>query len=81
MERARARIRELGGLEATNSYVRFYLALVGALEWDMVPAVPPELMLLPELVSYQHLRDVFVDARHRDSADHSVCAQAAVEIA
>ena len=25
----------------------FYLALVGAVGWDMVPAVPPELMLLP----------------------------------
>ena len=47
MERARARVQELGGLEATNSYTRFYLALVGAVGWDMVPAVPPELMLLP----------------------------------
>jgi squalene-hopene/tetraprenyl-beta-curcumene cyclase len=27
--------------------VRFYLALVGALGWEMVPAIPPELMLLP----------------------------------
>ncbi len=47
MERARARVLELGGLEATNSYTRFYLALVGAVAWDMVPAIPPELMLLP----------------------------------
>ncbi|MBZ5644908.1 MAG: squalene--hopene cyclase [Acidobacteriia bacterium] len=45
--RARARIHELGGLEASNSYTRLYLALVGAVGWDMVPAVPPELMLLP----------------------------------
>ena len=37
----------LGGLEATNSYTRFYLALVGVVGWDMVPAVPPELLLLP----------------------------------
>jgi squalene-hopene/tetraprenyl-beta-curcumene cyclase len=37
----------LGGLEATNSYVRFYLAMVGALDWGLVPAIPPELMLLP----------------------------------
>ena len=48
MERTRIRIRELGGLEATNSYVRFYLALIGALGWEMVPAIPPELMLLPD---------------------------------
>ena len=47
MERARARVLQLGGLESTNSYTRFYLALVGAVVWEMVPAIPPELMLLP----------------------------------
>jgi squalene-hopene/tetraprenyl-beta-curcumene cyclase len=47
LERALARIHELGGLEATNSYVRFYLAMVGAIDWSFVPAIPPELMLLP----------------------------------
>ncbi|MHB8525252.1 MAG: squalene--hopene cyclase [Candidatus Acidiferrales bacterium] len=47
MERARAKIHELGGLEATNSYVRFYFAMVGAIGWNMVPAIPPELLLLP----------------------------------
>jgi squalene-hopene/tetraprenyl-beta-curcumene cyclase len=47
LERARAKIHELGGLEATNSYVRFYLAMVGAIDWSFVPAIPPELMLLP----------------------------------
>src|SRR5438093_1060979 len=36
-----------GGLERTNSFTRFYLALVGAIGWDLVPAVPPELMVLP----------------------------------
>ena len=40
-------IHELGGLERTNSFTRFYLALAGAIGWDMVPAVPPELMILP----------------------------------
>jgi squalene-hopene/tetraprenyl-beta-curcumene cyclase len=47
MGRARRRIHELGGLESTNSFTRFYLALVGMVDWDMVPAIPPELMLLP----------------------------------
>jgi squalene-hopene/tetraprenyl-beta-curcumene cyclase len=47
LQRARRRVHELGGLEASNSYTRLYLALVGAVGWDMVPAVPPELMLLP----------------------------------
>jgi len=40
-------VHRLGGLEHTNSYVRFYLALVGAVGWDLVPAILPELMLLP----------------------------------
>src|SRR6202051_3620533 len=47
LERARKRVHELGGLEASNSYTRLYLALAGAIGWEMVPAVPPELMLLP----------------------------------
>jgi squalene-hopene/tetraprenyl-beta-curcumene cyclase len=44
---ARETIHRLGGLEHSNSYVRFYLALVGSLGWELVPAIPPELMLLP----------------------------------
>ena len=47
MVRARQRIHELGGLERTNSFTRLYLALLGLIGWDMVPAVPPELMFLP----------------------------------
>ncbi len=47
LQNARKKIHELGGLEATNSYVRFYLAMVGALDWKLVPSIPPELMLLP----------------------------------
>src|ERR1700733_38002 len=34
LERARDKIRDLGGLEATNSYVRFYLAMSGAIDWS-----------------------------------------------
>src|SRR6202166_3505244 len=45
--RAARRVHELGGLESANSYTRLYLALVGAVGWNMVPAIPPELMLLP----------------------------------
>src|ERR1700693_4483461 len=47
MERARRRVHELGGLECINSFERFYLALVGALDWDAAPAIPPEFLLLP----------------------------------
>jgi squalene-hopene/tetraprenyl-beta-curcumene cyclase len=47
LQRALQRIHDLGGLESTNSYVRFYLAMVRAVDRSMVPAIPPELMLLP----------------------------------
>jgi squalene-hopene/tetraprenyl-beta-curcumene cyclase len=47
LAKARETIHRLGGLEHSNSYVRFYLALVGAVGWELVPAIPPELMLLP----------------------------------
>lgn len=51
MERARKKIHELGGLERTNSYVRFYLAMIGAIGWDMAPATPPEMMLIPTWIT------------------------------
>jgi squalene-hopene/tetraprenyl-beta-curcumene cyclase len=47
MARARCQIHDLGGVEATNSYTRLYLALGGALPWSYVPAIPPELILIP----------------------------------
>jgi squalene-hopene/tetraprenyl-beta-curcumene cyclase len=47
MVQARETVLRLGGLEKSNSYVRFYLALAGALGWEMVPAILPEMMLLP----------------------------------
>src|SRR5262250_272727 len=47
MVEARATVHRLGGVERSNSYVRFYLALAGALGWDLVPAILPEMMLLP----------------------------------
>jgi squalene-hopene/tetraprenyl-beta-curcumene cyclase len=47
MIRARDRALQLGGLERTNSFTRLYLALAGVIGWEMVPAIPPELMFLP----------------------------------
>jgi len=47
LAKARNVVHRLGGLERSNSYVRFYLALVGAVSWELVPAIPPEMMLLP----------------------------------
>ncbi len=47
MRRARAVICRLGGLDATNSFTRIYLAIFGQYPWERCPAVPPEIILLP----------------------------------
>ncbi|MFL6214876.1 MAG: squalene--hopene cyclase [Blastocatellia bacterium] len=47
MRRARDIIRRLGGLDATNSFTRIYLAIFGQYPWARCPAVPPEIILLP----------------------------------
>src|ERR1700686_2712060 len=47
MVQARETVLRLGGLEQSNSYVRFYVAVAGALGWELVPAILPEMMLLP----------------------------------
>ncbi len=47
LERAKQRIHALGGLESSNSYTRFYLAMVGAIDWSFAPSIAPELVLLP----------------------------------
>ena len=47
MRQARETVHRLGGLERSNSYVRFYLAVAGAVGWELVPAILPEMMLLP----------------------------------
>ena len=36
-----------GGAEGVNSFTRYYLALLGQIEYRQCPAVPPELMLVP----------------------------------
>jgi squalene-hopene/tetraprenyl-beta-curcumene cyclase len=47
MRRAAAVIRNSGGAEATNSFTRFYLALLGQVPYSACPSVPAELILLP----------------------------------
>ncbi len=47
MARAAETIRALGGAEATNSFTRFYLALLGQVPYAACPSVPAELILLP----------------------------------
>jgi len=47
MRRAREAVCDLGGLDATNSFTRIYLAIFGQYPWERCPAVPPEIILLP----------------------------------
>lgn len=46
--RARAAILRAGGVERVNSFTRYYFAMLGLIPYDLCPAVPPELMLIPD---------------------------------
>ncbi|MDH3402502.1 MAG: squalene--hopene cyclase [Acidobacteriota bacterium] len=48
MAAARRAAVELGGIEACNSFTKIYLAIFGQYPWSRCPAVPPELILLPD---------------------------------
>ena len=48
MIKAREAIWQAGGVPASNSYTKFYLAMLGQIPWNDAPAVPTELMLLPK---------------------------------
>ena len=48
MLRAQSAIRAAGGAEQVNSFTRYYLALLGVISYDQCPAVPPEVMLIPD---------------------------------
>lgn len=45
---ARDWILARGGLESTRVFTRIWLALFGEWSWDELPAMPPELVLLPK---------------------------------
>jgi squalene-hopene/tetraprenyl-beta-curcumene cyclase len=47
MKKARALVRHLGGAERCNSFTNFYLAALGQISWNAVPAIPPEIIYLP----------------------------------
>jgi len=47
MARARARIREMGGPARTDVFTKILLALFGEYDWNGVPTMPAEIMLLP----------------------------------
>jgi squalene-hopene/tetraprenyl-beta-curcumene cyclase len=47
MRRAAALVRDLGGLEGSRVFTRIWLALFGHWPWRELPALPPEMILLP----------------------------------
>jgi squalene-hopene/tetraprenyl-beta-curcumene cyclase len=47
MQRASEFVRSNGGLENARVFTHIWLALFGAWDWDQVPTLPPEQMLLP----------------------------------
>ncbi len=48
LAKARRAIQAAGGPWAVNSFTKFYLALLGQLPYAACPAVPPEMVLLPD---------------------------------
>jgi squalene-hopene/tetraprenyl-beta-curcumene cyclase len=47
MQRARQAILAHGGADAVNSFTRYCLALLGQIPYDLCPAIPPQVVLLP----------------------------------
>src|SRR5205807_1559454 len=48
MRKAREFARARGGIACARTFTRIWLALFGQYPWDELPAMPPELMLLPK---------------------------------
>lgn len=47
LRRAREVVLDLGGIERSRVFTRIWLALFGEWSWDDLPALPPEVILLP----------------------------------
>jgi squalene-hopene/tetraprenyl-beta-curcumene cyclase len=50
MRRAAEFVRSRGGIEQARVFTQLWLALFGLWSWDRVPALPPEIVLLPSWV-------------------------------
>ncbi len=48
MRRAREHICDLGGIEGSRVFTRIWLSLFGQWSWRDLPAMPPELILMPK---------------------------------
>jgi squalene-hopene/tetraprenyl-beta-curcumene cyclase len=47
MQHARDAILRLGGAEKVNTFTKIYLTFLNQFDWTDVPAIPPEIVLLP----------------------------------
>ncbi|MBO0893851.1 MAG: hypothetical protein J2O39_05710, partial [Acidimicrobiales bacterium] len=50
MEAAARFVRERGGIARARVFTRVWLAMVGLWSWEELPALPPEMVLLPSFV-------------------------------
>src|SRR5437762_7226341 len=48
MQEARANIIRRGGIPQMNTFSKLYLALLGQFHWKYLPAIPVEMVLLPQ---------------------------------
>ncbi|ROT39023.1 lanosterol synthase [Sodiomyces alkalinus F11] len=70
MLKARARLHALGGATSSPHWAKWWLAVLGVADWDVVNPVPPELWLVPDWVPFApwrwwpHIRQVYVPMSH-----------------
>ncbi|KAL6876157.1 lanosterol synthase [Trichoderma longibrachiatum] len=66
MVKARATLHKMGGAVNAPHWAKFWLAVLGVVDWDIVNPVPPEIWLLPDWVPiapwrwWIHIRQVFL---------------------
>ena len=64
LARAREKILAMGGVPKVNTFTKIYLCFFGQYDYDAVPAIPPEIILFPEVVLVQYLRNILLVAGH-----------------
>lgn len=66
MVKARGKLHQLGGAVNGPHWAKFWLSVLGVMEWEAVNPVPPELWLLPDWIPvapwrwWIHMRQVFL---------------------
>ncbi|MCJ1434287.1 Lanosterol synthase (Oxidosqualene--lanosterol cyclase) [Xylographa pallens] len=77
MIKARNTLHQLGGAVNGPHWSKFWLSVLGVMEWSAVNPVPPELWLLPDWVPiapwrwWVHMRQVFLPVSHIYSKRYS----------